>query len=77
MTEVDLVVVGDRKTPDNWSCDGAEYLSVERQLSLGFRLSDALPFDHYCRKMIGYLLAARNGAEMIVDTDDDNLPKDN
>ena len=26
-------------------------------------------------KMIGYLVAARDGAEVIVDTDDDNMPK--
>ena len=66
---------GDRKTPRDWSCDGADYISVERQGELGLQLGNILPYDHYCRKMIGYLLAANSGAEVIIDTDDDNLPK--
>lgn len=72
---VQLIVVGDKKTPENWSCEGAEYLSVDRQESLSSELAKALPFNHYCRKMIGYLVAAQNGVDIIIDTDDDNLPK--
>jgi hypothetical protein len=34
-----------------------------------------MPENHYGRKMFGYLYAIRNGAEVIIDTDDDNLPK--
>ena len=34
-----------------------------------------MPFDHYCRKMLGYQYSIRNGADLIVDTDDDNIPK--
>ena len=72
-----LVVVGDKKTPDPWFCDRAEYLSANAQSALAFELSRALPWNHYCRKMLGYLLAARRGAGIIVDTDDDNTPKSN
>ena len=32
------------------------------------------PFGHYARKNIGYLAAVAGGAEIIVETDDDNLP---
>ena len=35
-----------------------------------------LPENHYCRKMYGYLHAIHHGAEIIVDTDDDNIPYD-
>ncbi len=73
--DVDLIIVGDRKTPKDWSCGGADYLSIDDQLELGFKLGAQLPYDHYCRKMIGYLVAARNGADVIIDTDDDNIPK--
>lgn len=70
------VVVGDRKTPDPWSYPGVVYLSPEAQGAQGFRLCERLPWNHYCRKMIGYLHSIRSGAEVIFDTDDDNLPKD-
>lgn len=72
-----LLAVGDRKTPPDWACPGAEYLGVPAQESLDSRLARELPWNHYCRKMLGYLEAIRAGAEAIVDTDDDNMPKPN
>ena len=71
-----LIVVGDRKTPSNWGCDGVEYLPATAQPTLGFRVTNALPWNHYCRKNVGYLQALRQGATTIIDTDDDNLPYD-
>lgn len=50
------------------------YLSVGKQQELGFRLDERLPFNHYGRKMMGYLYAIQSGADLIVDTDDDNIP---
>lgn len=70
-----LIVVGDKKTPANWHYDNVEYLSVENQNQIGSHLNKMLPYNHYCRKMMGYLYAIKNGAEYIVDTDDDNIPK--
>ncbi len=70
-----LVVAGDRKTPSSWSCDGAVFLPLERQQAIGRELHELMPLDHYCRKMFGYLVAIRDGAQRIVDTDDDNIPK--
>jgi hypothetical protein len=72
-----LIVAGDRKTPDDWACENVRYLSARAQETWDFKLSRALPWNHYCRKMIGYLEAMRLGAEEIVDTDDDNIPKMN
>jgi STELLO glycosyltransferases len=69
-----LVVVGDKKSPSEWHCEGVEYLGPETQNSLGYALADALPWNHYARKMLGYLRAAERGADVIVDTDDDNVP---
>ena len=69
-----LLVVGDKKTPEDWHLDNCTYLSPEKQLSLGYELSALLPWNHYCRKNIGYLYAIENGAEVIYDTDDDNEP---
>jgi STELLO glycosyltransferases len=70
-----VIVVGDQKTPDDWVLEGVEYLSPDSQTSSGFAIADVLPWNHYARKMIGYVAAARRGAQVIVDTDDDNIPK--
>jgi hypothetical protein len=71
-----LVVAGDRKSPANWNAANTTYLDVAAQEAAGFRMSEKLPFNHYGRKMMGYLHAIREGAEVIVDTDDDNIPYD-
>jgi len=75
LSDWQLVVVGDRKSPRDWRWPSVEYLGPDDQVRLGYRLSDALPWNHYARKMIGYLWAIDRGASVIVDTDDDNLPK--
>src|SRR5579885_1799997 len=69
-----LLVVGDKKTPSDWHLENCEYLSPEKQLSLGYKLTPLLPWNHYCRKNIGYLYAIEHGATIIYDTDDDNEP---
>lgn len=70
-----VIVVGDKKSPDNYEVDNVEFISVKKEL--GFKIEAKLPFNHYCRKMLGYLSAIKNGADVIVDTDDDNSPKSN
>jgi hypothetical protein len=72
-----LIVAGDRKTPADWQHENVRFLSATTQEERGFKLSAALPWNHYCRKMTGYVEAFRLGAETIVDTDDDNIPNDN
>ncbi len=72
-----LIVVGDKKTPLDWSYDRVDYLSLNEQVNMNFELSSILPYDHYCRKMLGYLKAIQYSANYIVDTDDDNIPKEN
>jgi hypothetical protein len=69
-----VVVAGDRKTPEDWSHGNTAYLSPDKQLSLSFRTVGLLPWNHYCRKMAGYLYAIQEGASEILDTDDDNIP---
>jgi hypothetical protein len=69
-----LIVVADRKTPADWMQAGATFLSVEQQLRLPFKTAQALPWNHYARKMLGYLWAAKQGAGFIAESDDDNLP---
>lgn len=72
-----LIVVGDKKTPLNWKCDNVTFLAFDDQRAGHYKLNEVLPYNHYCRKMLGYLYAIENGAQTIVDTDDDNIPKEN
>src|SRR5258705_7967900 len=69
-----LVVVGDKKTPAGWQHANCTYLSVDDQASLAASLANVIPFNHYGRKMLGYIYAMRQGADIIIDTDDDNIP---
>ena len=69
-----LVVIGDRKTPCNWRCNNVIYLSIEQQENFDFELKQHLPYNHYCRKMLCYLYAMSSRADIIIDTDDDNIP---
>lgn len=69
-----LIIVGDKKSKPIESNRNLTFLSVEEQHKLGFSISDKLPYNHYTRKNIGYLYAIREGADVIYDTDDDNLP---
>lgn len=68
------VVVGDRKTPSNWTCEGVTYLDIDKQAELYPEFAALLPENTYIRKMLGYLFAIDNGAEYIFETDDDNIP---
>ena len=71
----EVTVVGDRKTPAGWACDGVTFISVAQQNAGGYALAEGLPYDHYGRKMFGYLRAIEQGATVIIDSDDDNIPK--
>ena len=68
------IVVGDVKSPAGWKCDNTEYLSIEQQQQLNYAIIKLLPYNHYCRKMIGYLKCIKEDYDVIIDTDDDNLP---
>ena len=72
--EAQVVVVGDRKSPETWSLSEVNYLSLADQGALPFSLSQVLPENSYTRKMLGYLAAAQVGADWIRETDDDNSP---
>lgn len=44
------------------------------QNSLPFKTAKLLPWNHYARKNLGYLYAIMQGADLLYETDDDNLP---
>ncbi|HEY5464302.1 MAG TPA: STELLO glycosyltransferase family protein [Hanamia sp.] len=72
-----VIVIGDKKTPQAWHHENVQFFSIHDQDKMEFDLVNVLPYNHYCRKMLGYLKAIENGADYIIDTDDDNIPKAN
>ena len=68
-----LIVVGDKKTPVDWHYKNVEYIPYQKT-----ELFDHYaPDNHYARKNLGYIEAIKQKAELIYDTDDDNIPNEN
>lgn len=72
--DIPFYVVGDEKSPPSFDLPGCHFLSIAQQDAMNYRLAKILPHKTYARKNIGYILAMRNGAEYILETDDDNYP---
>lgn len=72
-----VIVVADRKTAPGWSLPNVEFVSVSDQEAMTGDFVSQLPWNSYTRKNLGYLAAILRGAQVIYDTDDDNIPKDN
>jgi hypothetical protein len=73
---IDFHVIGDTKSPKDFALDGCRFLGIDQQRELGFAFAERCPTKHYARKNIGYLIAAREGASYILETDDDNMPSE-
>jgi len=73
---VKFIVIGDSKSPRDFDLPGCDFYSLERQRSLSLDFAGLCHERSYTRKNIGYLLSIAAGAEFIVETDDDNFPKE-
>ena len=71
-----FVVVGDEKSPADFALAGCDFYGLGAQRATGFAFAGLCPVRHYARKNLGYLLAIRGGASVIVETDDDNFPRE-
>lgn len=69
-----FVVIGDSKSPADFAMDSVDYFDVAAQQNAGLEFGRIVPTRHYARKNVGYLLALQGGADVIVETDDDNIP---
>jgi hypothetical protein len=76
-TECHFIVIGDTKSPTDFQLENCNFYSVEAQLGTKFTLAQNCPTRHYARKNIGYLITISNGSKFILETDDDNIPRDN
>lgn len=70
-----FIVIGDTKSSPSYDLPGCRFFSIADQISTGFATAAQCPTRHYARKNVGYLLAMRDGAPLIIETDDDNFPR--
>jgi hypothetical protein len=70
----DFIVIGDVATPADFALKGCNYFDINKQREMPFTLAGKLPLKHYSRKNLGYLQAIKNKSEIIIETDDDNMP---
>lgn len=72
-----VILVSDLKSEFIDSSDNLTVLSISDQEKLNLKSIKTTPYNHYCRKNIGYLYAIQRGSEFIYETDDDTFPKSN
>lgn len=77
--DVHFYIMGDRKTPDLEVCRLLEsipnhsYYGYDFQAKLGYKCHSAIGPDCIQRRNIGFLEALKDGADLIVTIDDDNM----
>ena len=74
--QIPFYLIGDTKSPADFYLPDCEFYSLEKQTKLNFKYAQIAPPKHYSRKNIGYLLAILGGVEVILETDDDNYPRE-
>jgi hypothetical protein len=74
MTDWELVVAGDQKTPRNYHLDRGIYLTPEEQEKYDPLLSEAIGWNCIQRRNFALLWAHDMGADVVALVDDDNIP---
>tara|TARA_B100001057_G_C22857399_1_gene953183 strand:+ start:2604 stop:3515 length:912 start_codon:yes stop_codon:yes gene_type:complete len=72
-----LIVIGDKKTPKNYTLENGIYISPRDQENYNKDLSDAIGWNCIQRRNFGLLKAYELGADIIATIDDDNIPLSN
>jgi len=72
---IDFYIIGDQKSPKQFDLKNSNYYSIKKQKKLDFIYARKCVKNAYVRKNIGYLIAIKNGADVIIESDDDNVPK--
>ena len=76
MPEWTLVVIGDKKTPANYSLTKGIYVSPQEQEAYDRELSEAIGWNCIQRRNVGLLWAHDMRADVVAIIDDDNIPYD-
>lgn len=69
-----FILIGDEASPPDFELEGCRFYGLREQQELDLVFARKCPTRHYARKNIGYLIAMREHASLIVETDDDNIP---
>src|SRR5688572_27068649 len=72
-----LVVIGDKKTPHDYTLTRGTYVTPEEQQRYDGALSEAIGWNCIQRRNFGLLWAYDMGADVIAVVDDDNIPLTN
>jgi len=70
-----FIVVGDKTSPEDFHIEGCVFYSLAMQEKSEYQFAKLCPTRHYARKNVGYLVAMSQGSNVIIETDDDNLPR--
>lgn len=73
---IDFILIGDVPSPADFELQGCDFWGLPRQRTMPFTLAQLLPERHYGRKNLGYLQAIQGGAQVILESDDDNFPRE-
>jgi hypothetical protein len=76
MTDWELVVIGDLKTPKDYKLKRGIYVTPEEQERYDKQLSDAIGWNCIQRRNFGLLWAHDLKADIVAVVDDDNIPLD-
>jgi STELLO glycosyltransferases len=71
-----FILIGDLKSPQDFAQPGATFFDLNAQRQIRFKYASLVPARHYARKNIGYLVAISRGATILIETDDDNIPRE-
>ncbi len=74
MSDWDLVVIGDKKTPSDYRLHRGIYVSPEEQEKYDPALSEAIGWNCIQRRSFGFLWAKDLKADVVAVVDDDNIP---
>ena len=74
MSDWDLVVIGDKKTPGGYRLDRGIYVTPEEQEKYDPALSKAIGWNSIQRRVLGLLWAHDMKADVVAVVDDDNIP---
>ena len=72
---IKYIIIGDKKSPNFKK--KYPFFNIKKQKKFNFKIYNYLPYNSYSRKNLGYLIAMKSNAKIIIETDDDNYPMNN
>lgn len=74
MPDWELIVIGDLKTPKDYTLNRGSYITPDTQEKYDRQFSDLIGWNCIQRRNFGLLMAHDRGADVVAIVDDDNIP---